>query len=743
MGNSPTSFVSSASRPLLVQARPDLQLESHCYYGDQRWVVKDPVSLQYYLLGEEEHALLQALQGTASLQELREKLEGQFQPRTITFEQISAFISSLYSHGLLVNSAPLQGPQLLLQQQQTSQRQWWSRLTNPLCIRLQGVDPESFFRRLYPLIRWMYAPWCLAACLLLILMAAVLVLVQWPEFHRRLPAFDEFFQSQNLVWLAVALGLAKVLHELGHGLSCRHFGGECHELGLMFLVFTPCLYCEVSDSWMLPNKWNRMAIGAAGMLVELVLAAVCTFLWWFSEPGLLNMLCLRLVFVCSVSTVFFNLNPLMRYDGYYILSDLLEIPNLAPKSQEVLRHYLSRWFLGLDFSSDSLPSQRRWLFGLYAVAALMYRLFVMVSIVWFLNQLFKPYQLNVLGHFLTLFVLLGTVLIPLWQVFRFLTVPGRFRQMKFVRMFFSFSLLLVILALLLCWPISHQVSSPFTLELADVEPVYVTTSGELQEVKVRADTACPSGKLLARLSNPDLDLELADLEANFQRQEIYLENLKLQRVNDPAAADQIPLAEQTLADLLQRLNSRRRDLLRLELRAPVAGYVLAPPNRPAPSSKQNSLRTWCGNPLEPRNLGSFLEVGTLLCWVGDPQQKEAVLVIDQQEIEFLQPGQPVKLLLEQRTSTLLHGEILEAAKQEVRTLAPQLSQHAGGEIATQRDDAGQERPLTTCYRVRVRLTQSIDIPYHGARGHALVHVGSQTLAQWLYRFLSHTFHFHW
>ena len=147
--------------------------------------------------------------------------------------------------------------------------------------------------------------------------------------------------------------------------------------------------------------------------------------------------------------------------------------------------------------------------------------------------------------------------------------------------------------------------------------------------------------------------------------------------------------------------------------------------------------------MEPRNLGSFLEVGTLLCWVGDPQQKEAVLVIDQQEIEFLQPGQPVKLLLEQRTSTLLHGEILEAAKQEVRTLAPQLSQHAGGEIATQRDDAGQERPLTTCYRVRVRLTQSIDIPYHGARGHALVHVGSQTLAQWLYRFLSHTFHFHW
>ena len=126
--------------------------------------------------------------------------------------------------------------------------------------------------------------------------------------------------------------MTKVLHEFGHGLSCKHFGGECHEMGVMILVLTPCLYCNVSDSWMLPNKWHRAAIGAAGMYVEVVLASICTFIWWFTEPGLFNYLCLNVMFICSVSTVMFNANPLLRYDGYYILADILEIPNLRQKA---------------------------------------------------------------------------------------------------------------------------------------------------------------------------------------------------------------------------------------------------------------------------------------------------------------------------------------------------------------------------------------------------------------------------
>src|SRR5206468_11742270 len=146
--------------------------------------------------------------------------------------------------------------------------------------------------------------------------------------------------AKNWIYLGGTLAITKVIHEFGHGLSCKHFGGECHEMGVMLLVMTPCLYCNVSDSWMLPNKWHRAAIGAAGMYIELVMASIATFLWWFSEPGLLNNVCLAVMFVCSVTTLVFNANPLMRYDGYYILADLLEIPNLRQKAGQVLSRTL-------------------------------------------------------------------------------------------------------------------------------------------------------------------------------------------------------------------------------------------------------------------------------------------------------------------------------------------------------------------------------------------------------------------
>ncbi len=245
----------------------------------------------------------------------------------------------------------------------------------------------------------MFSKWAVVAWFALVLSAIGLVAVQYDVFQSKLPGFHQFFNVKNAFLLAVALAGTKVLHELGHGMSCKHFGGECHEIGVLVLVLTPCLYCNVSDSWMLPNKWQRAMIGAAGMYVELAIASVCTFIWWFSEPGLLNYLALSTMFVCSVSTVIFNGNPLLRYDGYYILSDIMEIPNLRQKSSEILNRKLSEWCLGIESPHDPfLPERNQIFFALYTVAAAVYRWFITFSILWFLYQVFKPYRLEVVGQ---------------------------------------------------------------------------------------------------------------------------------------------------------------------------------------------------------------------------------------------------------------------------------------------------------------------------------------------------------
>ena len=163
-------------------------------------------------------------------------------------------------------------------------------LTNILAIRFKGIDPERILNWLLPHVRWFFTKWAATACILFGLSAVMLVAVQFDIFRSKLPTFHQFFAAENWIWLALAMGITKVIHEFGHGLSCKHFGGECHEMGVMFLVFTPCLYCNVSDSWMLPSKWQRAFIGAAGMYVELVIASFATYIWWFSEPGMLNQL---------------------------------------------------------------------------------------------------------------------------------------------------------------------------------------------------------------------------------------------------------------------------------------------------------------------------------------------------------------------------------------------------------------------------------------------------------------------
>ncbi len=205
--------------------------------------------------------------------------------------------------------------------------------------------------------------------------AVLLVLTHFETFYDRLPSYQEFFSFKSAVYLWAALGVVKVIHEFGHGLSCKAFGGEVHEMGFLLLCFSPAMYCNVSDAWTLPNKWQRIIISGAGIYVELMIAAAATFVWWNtpSHP-FVNYLSLSLMIVCSVSTVFFNGNPLMRYDGYYVLADWLEIPNLRDRANKYLQRLTMEYCLGMETQPEAyMELSRRILFVIYAVISWVYR----------------------------------------------------------------------------------------------------------------------------------------------------------------------------------------------------------------------------------------------------------------------------------------------------------------------------------------------------------------------------------
>src|SRR5208337_844269 len=215
-----------------------------------------------------------------------------------------------------------------------------------------------------PCLSWIFTAWFFTLSIAGMLAAFFFVAIHFETFHAKLPTYHEFFTWQTIGYLWLALGLVKVIHEFGHGLSCRHFGGEVHEMGAMLLCLTPCLYCNVSDAWTLPSKWRRMIIGFAGIYVELVIASLATVVWWnsASQPFLHN-LSLGLMVVCSVNTVLFNGNPLLRFDGYYILADWLEIPNLRERANRFLGQITGEFCLGIEHPEQAyMAPWRKWLF---------------------------------------------------------------------------------------------------------------------------------------------------------------------------------------------------------------------------------------------------------------------------------------------------------------------------------------------------------------------------------------------
>jgi putative peptide zinc metalloprotease protein len=573
--------------------------------------------------------------------------------------------------------------------------------------------------------------------------ALLLVLAEFDIFRSKLPEFHQFFNIHNAFLMALTLGVTKVLHEFGHGLACKHFGGECHEMGIMVLVLTPCLYCNVSDSWMLPSKWNRAMIGAAGIYVELIIASICTFLWWFSVPGILNSLCLNAMFICSVSTVLFNGNPLLRYDGYYILSDLTEIPNLRQKATTILSRKMGEWCLGMEMAEDPfLPESNQIFFALFSIAAAIYRWVIAFSICWFLYKLFESYHLKFVGQLVVAASLWALFFTPLYQLAKFFYVPGRLDKVKKSHMYPTLGILTAVVLVVLFLPLPYSVLATFEIQARDAAPVYIDVPGNLVSIDITPGKQVEAQARLGQLKNTELEQEISKLSMQERQYHTKLNNLRRQGYTNPLAQTAIPPTQESLKAAEEELRKKTADFNRLCLKAPIAGTVLPPPLVPRRDDPDGQLPNWSGTPLEKENLGAFLQEGTMFCQIGDPRKLEAVLVIDQSDRNMVRPEQRVFIKIDELPHDTFTSQIAEIAESELKVSPQRLTNKYGGELATKTDPhSGAERPISTSYQARVPLDDETGLMRLGLRGTARIQTDWLPLGTRLWRFVTHTFNF--
>ncbi len=738
------SLVSSASRPLALRMRPDLTARRHFYQGHPYIVVKEPVGLKYFRFQEEEYAILAMLDGQTSLEDIKEEFENRFAPEKITLQDLQNFIGMLHRSGLVVSEAGGQGGQLIKRRNEQVRKKLLSAMSNVLALRWKGWDPNRTLNWLYKYLFWIYWPSFQILCLVFGLAGLALVTVQFDVFQARLPAFHEFFGPSNWLIMGCTLAGVKIIHEFGHGLTCKHFGGECHEMGFMLLVLTPALYCNVSDSWMLPNKWQRAAIGFAGIWVELMLASVATFVWWFSEPGLtINQVALSMMFVCSVSTLLFNGNPLLRFDGYYILADILEIPNLRQKATEVLRRKLVDVCLGLEQAEDPfLPKRGQFWFMLYTVSAVVYRWVVLASILFFLNSVLEPYGLKIIGQAIAMASIVGLVIQPSIQLYRFFHIPGRMHQVKKPRLIATLSVLGAVLALVVFLPLPFHIRCALEIQARDAESVFVDTPGRLTQIIAKPGQRVEPGEPIVRLEDDALRLTLSELEGQVKEYETQLQTYRRLKRLDPEVAGQIESTEKLLDSTRKQYLEKKSDEKRLEIRAPVAGLIIPPPPRDGSGGADGMLPEWSGSLLMDKNLGARLKESDLVCQVGDPKKMEVVLFVEQADIELVHEGQDVEVKLDAYPYKRYQSQIEEIARRDVKYSPASLSNQAGGDLATQTDpETGAQKLVHASYQARAPLDDSQGVLVSGMRGSAKIHPGWKPLGWRFWRWMTRTFNF--
>jgi putative peptide zinc metalloprotease protein len=706
---------------LKVRLRPDLVVQPQFYEGMTHYVIKDPLALKYFRFKIEEYFLLQQFDGKLTLQEVKKAFERKYRPQTISIEDLTRFVAQLHEAGIILIDSAEQAKVLIRRRRKNRWRKVWAFLANILFIKIPIIDPERLLTRMYPYFRWIFTRTFITLSVTSMLLAVSLVISQWKTFYDKLPDFQNFFNWWTILSFWLSLAVVKIIHEFGHGLTAKHYGGEVHEMGILFLVLTPALYCDVTDSWLLPNKWHRIWISAAGIYVECFLASIATFVWWYSTPGLLNSLAMATMFICSVNTILFNANPLLRYDGYYVLADWLEIPNLRIKSTQFFAYLIQEKVLGLEIPVQSyLPRSRRYLFVTYAVASYLYRWFVSFAILWFLSQVLKKWKLEQVAYLLAVAALVPLLGVPVYQIVKFLRTPGRLRKVKKARASAFAVAAIALVAGILLIPTPLRIQGSMVLKLSHPDVLYAEVEGRLVELNVKNGDWVKKDTVLAKLSNPeklkDLFQRQGDHDSNYHK---YLWYRGSPELENRAQAKQHEEFAENLEPMIGKIVEQIGKLTLISARD---GQVVGSPHK--------------------ETLGQWLKPGKPFCEVGDPHHLEAHLIIDQADIHLIQPERTAWLKVYGRGETTYRSHVSQISPRSREEIPTELSNMASGEVASKPDPkTGAAKPLTAVYEVIIPM-ENPDLKLEpGLRGFAKIDGGTYTLAWWLVRWWNKMFNF--
>ncbi|MEA2728155.1 MAG: putative peptide zinc metalloprotease protein [Acetobacteraceae bacterium] len=688
-------FRVAAVRPRL---RDHVRITRQHFRGDRWFVLEDLVENSVHRYAPAAQAAIGLMDGTHTLDGIWTSLAELGEERP-TQDELIHLMAQLDAANLLATERLPDFAELSDRARRQSSSKLWRRLANPLYLRIPICDPDRFLDATLGLARPLWSIWGFLLWLAVVGWGAIQAALHWTELTHDLA--DRVLAHDNLLILAVTFPLLKLLHELGHCYAAKVGGASVHEAGIMTLVVMPVPYVDVSPASAFSNKWRRALVGAAGMLTELFCAGLAMMVWTNVEPGLARAAAFNCMLIAGVSTLLFNGNPLLRFDAYFILSDLIEIPNLGARSIRYYGYLVNRYAFGVR--GQTSPVQARgeapW-FAFYGVASYVYRLWVMISI-----ALFVAVQMHGVGAVLAAWTVVSGIVYPLargvWQVTR-----GPALQPHRLRALMVSGAIAACVALLL-----FGVKLPYGTVTQGVvwapagADLRAGAEGSLANLLAAPDASLAAGDPVARLTDPVLDARVQLLVT--QLREVQLRYTAA----EPSDRVQAQMLRQQIVYFQSQLEEMRARRKALSIAAPVAGRFLV------------SM---------PRDLdGRFIRRGELIGYVLDDNAVIVRIIVPQSEIELVRDDtRGVDLRFASRPMRVLHvGQVTREVPTATRQLpSVALASVGGGPIAVDPADEQHLRALEMVFQMDVKLPQGVGDHRIGERVYVRFQHGDRTLA---------------
>ena len=666
--------------------QPQLEICPQVYRGERWYLLRNTSNMSTIRINESAYAATALLDGEHSIEAIRKRCADTYGDEAPTLEELLVLLMQLERSNLLISGFPSSLKSETIPQGATGSS-WSLKGFSPTAIRVPLWNPEKQLSRCAAIARKVFSPILLTIWFVAIVACVPIALLHYDEVRAELT--PQFWIPVHALLLVVIYLVMKFFHELGHALAIKAWGGEVREVGIMFLWLFPCPYVDGSAAAFFPDKYKRAVVSAAGVMAELTMAAIALLVFTQVEPGVVRTLALDVMVIGTASTLFANGNPLLKFDGYYVLEDLLEIPNLTTRSQRYYLYLIQRYLFDIDNArSPQLADGERVWFVVYAPLALVYRLFLVFTIALFFSKRYLA-----AGVALASFAVFYQVILPLIKATRFLAVSPALisrRTRAFVvtsGTLFSFAMVVALV------PVSTNTNAEGIVASANQTVIYSQMEGFVREFLIAPYNQVKKGQPLIRIENNELTVLIRQRE--LQLKELDIKRIRAFRSNRSASnaySADLLTARNELAELKKQQNS-------LILRSSVDGEFV-------PVSA-NEL------------LGRYVEQGQILAHVVSDDQRVVNAVVTQNEVGHIRSGIDAAhiRLAEEPLLNYLANDIRETPGGDHLLPSVALGVAGGGRLAIDQQHSDGTRSADRTFKIELTLPKEAVIPRLGGRAY--------------------------